>query len=168
MRFFNVVIVSCFCCLSFSQQSELSFLIKNFGINVDGQFNRYKIEIIQDDDGSLVSISGVVYVKTVETGIDARDEHLQTEAYFDALKYPEIVLESTSVLPLDNTRYRVEARLSIKGVTKTINFRGTLLENNWGPRFETEFEINRQDFSVGGGGVLGKVVKVRVIYYLRS
>ena len=117
MRFFSLVIISCFCCLSFAQKSELSFRIKNFGINVDGQFNRYKIEITQDSEGSLLSIRGVVYVNTVETGITTRDKHLLAEEYFNAFKYPEMTLESTSVLPLNKAQYKVMANLKIKGVT---------------------------------------------------
>ena len=164
MRVFSVLIISCFYCFGFSQQSEVSFVIKNFGINVDGQFKRFRIDITQDKTGVISSVGGVVYVNTIETGINARDEHLLKEEYFDALNHPEISLQSTATLPLNNVEYTIIALLNIKGITKTVSFKGALFQDVLGSRFQAEFEINRLDFNVGGGGVIGKAVKVKVTY----
>jgi polyisoprenoid-binding protein YceI len=154
------------CAIGFAQESEVSFVIKNFGVNVDGHFNRYEIEIVQDDRGLITDVIGKVFVSTIETGIEIRDDHLLEEDYFDALNFPEISLESTSIQPLSNAEYKITANLSIKGIRKPITFKALLLEDAEGSRFQTAFEINRRDFKVGGGGVLGKTVKINVIYYL--
>ncbi|MEM1003157.1 MAG: YceI family protein [Bacteroidota bacterium] len=154
--------------LGFTQESQVSFIIKNFGINVDGHFNRHEIQINRDADGNISDIKGTVYVSTIETGIESRDEHLLEEDYFDALSHPEITLESTSILPINQSDYKITANLNIKGKTKPITFKGSLSKDDIGTKFQTEFEINRRDFDVGGGGVLGKAVKVLVTYYFKS
>lgn len=153
--------------LGFSQESEVSFIIKNFGVNVDGHFNRYDIKIERDSEGAISDIKGTVLVNTIETGIESRDEHLLEEDYFDALAFPEITLISTSILAINKSDYKVTANLSIKGKTKPITFKGFLSNDEFGTKFQTEFEINRRDFGVGGGGVLSKTVRILVIYYFK-
>jgi polyisoprenoid-binding protein YceI len=150
-----------------AQQPEVSFVIKNFGIKVDGHFNRSNIDIKLGPEGQILDIKGVVYVNTIETGIESRDAHILKEDYFDALAHPEITLESTSVKVHDLHNYTIVANLTIKGKTQIISFSGALTEDNIGLKFKTDFEINRQDFDVGGGGVLGKTVKIFVTHYVK-
>jgi polyisoprenoid-binding protein YceI len=153
---------------SLSQESEVSFVIRNFGINVDGHFNSFEINLDVDATGAVNKIKGTVFVHSVETGIERRDEHLLKEDYFDVINHPEIILISDSLTPLNSTDYQIEARLSIKGVTKTISFVGSLIEEHKRTLFQSEFEINRRDFDVGGGGFLGEQVKVNVNYYVKE
>jgi len=151
-----------------AQQREVSFVIKNFGINVDGHFNRSSIDIALGPEGAIAYVKGIVYVKSVETGIESRDAHILKEDYFDATGYPEITLESTAVQAHDLQNYDITANLMMKGTTQVISFKATLIDSPKGKKFQSEFEINRQDFNIGGGGVLGKTVRIQVTHYLKS
>lgn len=150
-----------------SQNTQISFVIKNFGIDVDGAFSKSKVSLGQDSLGNITDIKGEVLVATIETGITKRDKHLLEKDYFDALKYPQILLESTSVKPLGNNAYQINAELSIKGTTKSITIRGRRITEGGRETFQSEFEINRRDFDVGGGGFLGKTVTVKVVHFLK-
>ncbi|HET6722650.1 MAG TPA: YceI family protein, partial [Chitinophagaceae bacterium] len=64
--------------------SKVRFVIKNFGINTGGTFDGLSGSITFDRS-SLASASFNVSVeaKTVDTDIEARDNHLRKAEYFD-------------------------------------------------------------------------------------
>lgn len=150
-----------------SQNTQISFVIKNFGIDVDGTFSKSKVRMDRDSLGYITKIKGEVLVATINTGISKRDKHLLEEDYFDALKYPQILLESTSIKSLGNNAYQINADLSIKGTTKPITIRAKKINDGGRETFQSEFEINRREFDVGGGGFLGKTVTVKVIHFIK-
>ena len=80
--------------------SEVSLKIKNFGFNVKGTFSGPNGNIIFNPDSLEASSFDVtVDAKTVNTGIDQRDNHLRKEEYFDAEKYPKFILLPLKLLP---------------------------------------------------------------------
>ena len=86
-----------FCCLStgFSQsKSSIDFVIRNFGINVDGHFNTFNIETDFNNKGEIIDIKGEIKVASIKTGIESRDEHLLKADYFDAENYEYITIYS--------------------------------------------------------------------------
>src|SRR4051812_23015917 len=76
----------------------VTFSIKNFGISTKGSFKGLKGSIKWDaSDPANSSFNVSVDVKTINTGIDMRDNDLQKESYFYAEKYPTINFVSTVV-----------------------------------------------------------------------
>ena len=135
---------------------SVTFVIKNFGLNTKGEFKGLSGNIKWDAaNPANASFDVSVDVKTINTGIELRDKDLQNEKYFNTAKYPTINFKSTAV-KADN----VTGNLTIKGVTKTISFPYTVTSSGKGFLFKGEFNINRRDFGVGGGGVLGDNVDV--------
>ena len=68
-----------------NEQTKVLFIIKNFGISVDGVFNKATIKTnFNYKDLSNSYINAVVMVNSISTGIDGRDKHLLEEDYFDA------------------------------------------------------------------------------------
>lgn len=127
----------------------VTFTIKNFGINTKGEVKGLKGTIKWDAANPAASVFNVtVDAKTINTGIEMRDNHLRKDEYLDTDKYPVISFASTSV-----TANNMKGNLTIKNVTKEINFPFTVKPSNGGYLFEGEFEINRRDFGVGGGSV---------------
>lgn len=61
-----------------------------------------------------------IEVKSIATGIGARDEHLQSPTWLDAAKYPTITFESTKVQSIGKDRYRVTGKFTMHGVTKPV------------------------------------------------
>lgn len=135
--------------------SEVLFKIKNFGINVNGSFTGLKGRISFDPDSLPVSEFNVtVDTKTINTGIDQRDNHLRKEEYFDAEKYPTLQFASTKVTTSTNKDYLfVFGKLTIKDVTKEISFPFKATRQGDDYIFEGKFKINRRDYNVGGGSI---------------
>ncbi len=144
--------------------SKVSFSIKNFGINTGGTLSGLKGSVLFDPANLTVSNFDVsVDVKTIDTDIENRDEHLRSDKYFDAEKYPVIVIRSTEIK--SNTaksgEYSFTGTLTMHGITKNISFPFTVILRGNDFLFSGDFEINRLDYSIGEpSAVMSKTVKV--------
>lgn len=72
-----------------------------------------------------------VSVASIKTGIDLRDEHLRSDNWLDATKYPEITFTIKSIkdvkqLANNKLQAKVVGDLTLKGVTKEITADATL------------------------------------------
>lgn len=135
--------------------SKVHFVIKNFGIKTGGDFTGLKGKITFDP-AALGSSSFIVTVNaaTVDTDNGTRDKHLKKESYFHVEKYPVLSFVSTKVTKSTVAgRYYVFGNLTIKDVTKKIEFGFSATPTTTGYKFIGEFEINRRDFGVGGSSI---------------
>ncbi|GIV02117.1 MAG: hypothetical protein KatS3mg015_0947 [Fimbriimonadales bacterium] len=64
--------------------------------------------------------SFTVNVKSIDTGIALRNEHMVGPMWMDAEKYPTITFESTNIKHKSGDTYAVTGKLTMHGVTKTI------------------------------------------------
>jgi polyisoprenoid-binding protein YceI len=142
--------------------STVHFTIKNFGINTGGSLSGLKGRISFDPSNIAASIFDVsVDVKTINTDIENRDEHLRGENYFDADKYPQIIIKSTQINIVKPGVYSFSGTLTMRGVTKNIVFPFTATSKGDDYIFSGDFEINRLDYSVGeSSAILNKNVKI--------
>lgn len=134
-------------------QSKVHFVIKNFGINTGGDFSGLK-GIIHFFPDSLAGCTFDVSVaaSTIDTDNGMRDKNLVGDEYFDAAKYPVIQLVSTKITKTNKTDsgfYYFTGNLTIKGVTKTINFPFHAKKINDNYLFTGNFDIDRTVFGVG-------------------
>jgi polyisoprenoid-binding protein YceI len=138
--------------LPVDEGSKVRFVIKNFGINTGGTMDGLNGTINFNPDNLASTIFNVsVDTKTVDTDIEARDNHLRKAEYFDAEKYPKLIFQSTKITKTNKPEYLyMYGNLTIKGVTKEVKFPFTYTLKSEGYLFEGEFEINRRDFGVGG------------------
>jgi polyisoprenoid-binding protein YceI len=101
-----------------------------------------------------------VPVDSLRTGIDLRDEHLRSEYWLDAKKYPAIAFKGSRIKSLGGDRYEVSGTFSLHGVGKplTVTVEATRIgrelavkagmkEANW-LRVRAEFEVKLSDFGV--------------------
>lgn len=61
-----------------------------------------------------------VDVKSIDTGIPLRNEHMQSEGWLDAAKYPTIKFVATKVSHTAGDAYKVTGKLTLHGVTKVV------------------------------------------------
>lgn len=132
--------------------SKVRFVIKNFGINTGGTFEGLSGSITFDRSTlATASFNVSVEAKTVDTDIEARDNHLRKAEYFDVEKYPRISFKSTKVTTTNREGYLyLFGIITIKNVSKEISFPFTQKDKDGGILFEGEFTLNRRDFGVGG------------------
>ncbi len=131
--------------------SKFHFVIKNLGINTGGDILGFQGKIIFDARNTAKCFFDVtVAVKTLDTDIGKRDEHLKKKEYFDVATYPIIRLQSTKIEPgTDLKHFIFTGNLTIKNITKQVTFPFIAEGKKDGAVFIGSFEINRLDFGVG-------------------
>ncbi|MGY3052957.1 polyisoprenoid-binding protein YceI [Pedobacter sp. UYEF25] len=155
--------------------SEVLFKIKHLVIStVTGSFKKFDGKITTNGEGfndAKVSLS--LEVKSVDTGQEMRDGHLQSGDFFEAEQYPTITFESTSFTKTDDENYKMIGDLTMKGVTKPVELNveyGGSEDNGHGVLkhgFEVTGTVNRMDFGMTwnkltdtGGLGLGEKIKL--------
>jgi polyisoprenoid-binding protein YceI len=131
--------------------SKVHFVIDNFGIATGGDFSGLAGTIKFDPANPAASEFDVsVDASTVDTDIEARDNHLRRAEYFDVKNYPKISFKSTKITKTNKDSYfYMFGNVTIKGVTKEIKFPFTATAKDGGYLFEGSFKLNRRDFGVG-------------------
>ena len=147
-------------------QSQVTFTVTKWGfLDVEGRFDEFDGTIVYDAARPEVSrIDWRVKVASVDTDEPKRDESLQASEYFDAARHPELMFVSDRVTRAGADRLDVQGRITIRGRTRplTVQVQHATLPGAPGAhaveRFETQFTINRYDFGIVGGRVLGPVI----------
>jgi polyisoprenoid-binding protein YceI len=153
-----------------ASRSTVQFTITKLGVaDVVGTFGDSTGEIrwhASEPDAS--TIHWRVRVRSVRTDEPDRDGSLQAREYFDAANHPELVFESDRARALDAARLEVSGRLTLRGVTRPLTVvvrRSGSLE---APVFETDFEVDRYEFGIAGGPVMGRLIGRRARVHLRA
>jgi polyisoprenoid-binding protein YceI len=109
-------------------QSSVTFSIHHFLGLTRGKFTQLTGTIEFDRaHPERSSIEAVVEVKSIDTGIVKRDEHLRSGGFFDAAKYPQITFKSRSVKQTGPQTGDVLGDLTMHGVTRPITLHVKLL-----------------------------------------
>ncbi len=141
-------------------KSSVSFKIKNAGIGVDGIFKTFETSIdFNATEKAPSSIKATIQVKTIDTGIEGRDNHLRKEEYFNEAKYPVITFQSDKILKTTSGTFIAEGMLTMKGVSKAVKIPFTYVENI----FEGTFTLDRLDYAIGGKSLtMGDDVEIKI------
>lgn len=132
-------------------KSAVNFKIKNVGLNVDGSFSGLTADIKFDAiNYSKSSIQAFIETRTINTGINLRNNHLKKEDYFNVLKYPQIILKSTLFSKEVDGTFKGYFKLTMKGVTKEIVIPFSYNESSNTAIFKGSFTLVRRDYNVGG------------------
>ena len=159
-----------------SNHSGVLFEIKHIYSTVRGHFSDFSGDVFFDPDNLEKSkLDFVVKVDSINTNNEKRDNHLRSNDFFSASKYPVMKFRSARVSHAGGNKYLLEGKMTIKDVTKDM----VLEFIYWGQKenpfknnemvagFDTRFNINRLDFHVGDGkfhdmGVVGKDVDILI------
>ncbi len=134
--------------------SQVKFVIKNFGIGVDGSFHHLKGTVIFNPDNLKTSSFNVtVDASTVNTGNGSRDGHLKKDSYFDVAKYPKISFISSKIEKTTGG-YLATGSFTIKGKSKVVAIPFSAVVKTNGYVFNGQIQINRRDFGVGGSSFI--------------
>jgi polyisoprenoid-binding protein YceI len=131
--------------------SKVSFTIKNLGINVKGSFTGLQGHITFDANHPESS-SFDVYIDaaSVNTGNNARDNHLREEVFLDVKNHPHIKFVSVKVEPAKKAgTFFMQGTLTIKGIALPLSFPFTVTPTADGYWLEGEFDTRRKPYRVG-------------------
>jgi len=108
--------------------TRVGFSVTHLGINtVQGVFKKFDADVAADGStGKLSAVSATVTVASIDTGVDARDDHLRGPDLFNVKAYPTMRLETTRITWNGNS-FSGTAKLTMKDVTKQVRFKGRLV-----------------------------------------
>lgn len=130
--------------------STIGFVVKIArGVTrVTGKFTDFALQMVYvDEDITKSSVSFIIQAKSIDTGIDQRDEHLRSADFFDVEKYPEITFNSTAIRKTGDT-YEVEGDFSMHGVTKHVVIPFELTSAGKRPAVSIRWSLNREDYDI--------------------
>lgn len=166
-----------------ANHSGIGFGVKHIFSTVWGHFSDYDGTIIFDPNALDQSrFDFTVQVKSINTFNGKRDNHLRSNDFFSADKFPVMRFTSSKIMHQSDNRYIVEGMFQIKETKKQMQipfiFHGTapspFNKKQIVAGFDAQFEINRLEFGVGSGkfkqmGVVDDVVRVMItVEALRS
>jgi polyisoprenoid-binding protein YceI len=111
------------------------------------------------DEGVIKEATGTIQVKSINTGVQPRDNHLRSPAFFDAVQYPVITFKTKSV---ENGvgQTTLIADFTMRGVTKElrlpVKLNGPVKDPQGNLRLglEARTTLNRKDYGIQFGGTL--------------
>ena len=136
--------------------SSINFTISNSGISlVNGKFLDYTGFLTIDGDAfETANIDFTVKVKSIDTNVEMRDNHLRSADFFEVEKYPNITFISTKILATGKPNYYLlYGKMTIKDVTKDVIFDvhfGGTVKNDKGEKIgvKAQTKINRFDYKI--------------------
>jgi polyisoprenoid-binding protein YceI len=138
--------------------SQLNFGVTHMGINeIDGTFSTADAKMTASkEDLTDAQITLTADVSSISTGNEQRNNHLKSDAFFDAAKYGTLTFTSTSFTKADGKNYTLTGNLTLHGITKpvTLNvvFNGTVnnpMNHKTSAGFKVTGTIKRTDFGIG-------------------
>jgi polyisoprenoid-binding protein YceI len=102
-------------------RSKIGFSVHQFLGTTSGKFKKFdgKIDIDHEHPESS-SVTARIDVRSIDTGIVKRDNHLRSPEFFNVEKYPELTFKSRSVEQTGPQTGDIVGDLTMHGVTKTI------------------------------------------------
>ena len=108
------------------------------------------------DNVGASSVQVTIPLAGLDSHVEAFDEHLRSDDFFDAANHPEITFSSTGVEAAGEDRLKVAGDLTLRGITKpvvldvTINRIGTQpMSGQPAAGFDATTTIKRSDFDMG-------------------
>ncbi len=143
---------------------------------VEGSFRTFDGKVTSASaDFNNASIEFKVDVNSINTDNDDRDKHLKSDDFFNAAKFPQMTFKSSSFKKVEGNKYQLTGDLTIRDVTKKVNFDvvyGGTAKDPWGNTkagFKAKGNINRKDFKLmwsavteAGGLVVSDEVEIKI------
>ena len=142
---------------------------------VEGEFNSYEgtFSSPAEDNFEGSTISFTVDVNSINTDNKDRDNHLKSDDFFNAEKFPKITFKGKSMKKVDGKKYKLVGDVTMRDVTKEITldveYNGTI-KDPWGNTrsgFNLEGKVNRFDYGLKwnnlletGSLVVGEIVTI--------
>lgn len=155
--------------------SEVQFKVKHLVIStVTGEFKKFEGQVLTEDenfDGAEVSFK--IDANSIDTNATDRDNHLKSDDFFAADKYPHLTFSNGILSKKDNGDYVLKGDLTIRDktnpVTLDVEYNGSV-KDPWGNMkagFELSGKLNRKDWGLtwntiteAGSMLVGEEVKL--------
>lgn len=102
--------------------SNMGFKVSHKAIsNTIGDFRDFDLVVTTPNENfEDAKIKMVIETASINTANSSRDEHLRSEDFFDAERYPQIIFTSSSITAKNDNTYDVKGTLNMHGVEKEL------------------------------------------------
>lgn len=160
-----------------SAHTTVGFEVSHMVISsVDGKFKKFEGTVSTDGKNwETADIQFTIYVNSIDTDNEDRDNHLRSDDFFAAEQYPKMMFISKSMEKVGENEYKLVGDLTIRGTTKEITLdvthNGTITDpyGNTRAGFSLDGEIDRFDYGIkwdktldAGGLVVGDTVDINI------
>lgn len=136
--------------------SSLNFNISHSGISlVNGKFLEYTGNLTTNGEAlNDANFDFTVDVKSINTNVEDRDNHLRSADFFEVEKHPKMTFKSNKIVATDKPEhYLLYGNLTIKNVTKAVIFKvnyGGIAKSDQAEKLgmKAETSINRFDYNI--------------------
>ena len=134
-------------------RSEIRFMSKQMGVNVEGRFRRWKANIVfLPKDLAASKADFEIDLGSIDLASDEAETEIKRPLWFDTVKYPTAKFVSSAVRNTGMDKYEVAGALTIKGVTRDAVVPIAMKKDAAGNSVaEGSFALKRLDFKVGEG-----------------
>jgi polyisoprenoid-binding protein YceI len=131
------------------ESTALQFVARHFFVSkIRGRFLDFSGTIVVGDTAVDTTVHGTAQAASIETGDEARDDHLRSTDFFDVEQWPTLTLVGKVVEPT-RQGYLLRTDLTIRDVTRPVDF--DLVMGTGSPtvlRATAYATINRKDFGL--------------------
>ncbi len=134
---------------------------------VEGEFKKFNGSVTAANaDWSDLKADITVDVNSLTTDNDMRDNHLKSDDFFNAEKFPSLTFKSTGIKMIGKNKYVLTGNLTIRDVTKSVSlplvYNGTV-KDPWGNTkagFKATGTIDRKEYNLkySGAAATGEAV----------
>jgi len=119
----------------------------------EGEFRRWHITdaAIDEEHPERSSVTVVIDLASLDTGIDKRDRHLRSADFFDVDHYPTATARVGKIEVEDAQHFMASVQLDLHGQSKTFPMRFAIVDRS-ARRIAGEVTLKRSDFGVGATG----------------
>ncbi len=153
--------------------SNVEFAVKHMMIStVKGRFGDVSGTVNVPASGEP-TVDVTIKAASIDTRVEARDNHLRSADFFDVEKYPVITFKSTRVTDVKSDTFKLVGDLTMHGVTREVTLDVTAEgrgKDPWGGEragYSAVTRINRKDFGLTwnqvletGGIAVGDEIKI--------
>jgi polyisoprenoid-binding protein YceI len=134
-------------------KSEIRFISRQMGVNVEGRFRRWKANIVfvpKDLGRSKADFD--IELGSIDLASDESETEIKRPLWFDAAKFPVAHFASSAIRDLGGDKYEVAGQLTMKGITRDAVVPITLKKDATGNSVaEGSFTLKRLDYKIGEG-----------------
>jgi polyisoprenoid-binding protein YceI len=150
-------------------KSEIRFVSKQMGVNVEGRFRKWKANIVflpKDLGHSKADFE--IDLGSIDLASEESETEVKGRLWFDTGKFPVARFATTAFRETGSDKYEVAGTLTIKGVTRDALVPIAIRKDAAGNSVaEGNFTVKRLDFKIGEGewadpGTVANEVLVRV------
>ena len=155
--------------------TEVAFIGRHFMLTkVRGRFTGVTGTILVADEPGESAVDVTIDTASVESGSQARDDHLRSPDFFDVARHPTASF-SGHAADWQGTRGLLSGELTIRGVTRPVTLQAEYLghvADPWGGQraiFTAEATLNREDWGLtwnmlldGGGLLVSKDIRIEI------